>query len=329
MVSLFWNFKQRRLRAGVRLIIHSVFLVMLLIGLFLPLLIVLETVPLDERDAAVLVPGGLIQALAIVCSVWIAAWLLDRRGQPLRDLGFRNWRWPHFWWGCLLGGSAMCLIFGIEWGIGWLEIESVGVSPTLAWPTLLGYQCGWLSLMVAVGYSEESLSRGYHLKNLTEGMRPLGVWTATLLATLISATFFAMLHLMNDNTSATSTLGIALAGVMLAIARITTGNLAAPVGLHIAWNFVQGPVLGFPVSGHAFQGSLIRIRQLGDETWTGGSFGPEAGWLGILAVAALAICYLGSAGIHRRATRHAAALAHYRPARPQLTSSIRSKAINE
>lgn len=327
MASLFWNFHQHRLRAGVRLIIHSLFLVVLLIGLFLPLLLVID--PLDEPDAALLVAGGLIQALAIVCSVWVAARLLDRRGQPLRDLGFRNWYWPHFWSGCLLGGSAMCLIFGIEWSTGWLEIESVGVSPTLAWPMLLAYQCGWLSLMIAVGYSEELLSRGYHLKNLAEGMRPLGVGTATLLATLISATFFAVLHLLNDNTSITSTLGIASAGVMLAVARITTGNLAAPVGLHIAWNFVQGPVLGFPVSGHAFEGSLIQIRQLGDATWTGGSFGPEAGWLGILAVAALAICYLGPAGTRRHARRRAAALARYRPARPQLTSSIRSSAINE
>ncbi len=61
-----------------------------------------------------------------------------------------------------------------------------------------------------------------------------------------------------------------------------TGELAFPIGLHIAWNFFQGNVFGFPVSGTTSTTSLIAIEQGGPEIWTGGVFGPEAASWGSL-----------------------------------------------
>jgi hypothetical protein len=91
---------------------------------------------------------------------------------------------------------------------------------------------------------------------------------------------FALLHLGNPNVNWANTLsitaGIFFAGVYLAYAYIRTGQLWLPIGLHIGWNFFQGVVFGFPVSGmDAYP--LTRIKVGGPALWTGGAFGPESG----------------------------------------------------
>jgi hypothetical protein len=106
-----------------------------------------------------------------------------------------------------------------------------------------------------------------------------GLWAGYL----ISSSVFGLLHAANPNSSWISTLNLILSGLFLGLGFVLTGELAIPIGLHITWNFFQGNVFGFPVSGSKSGTSIISILQGGPDLLTGGAFGPEAGLVGIFA----------------------------------------------
>jgi hypothetical protein len=84
-----------------------------------------------------------------------------------------------------------------------------------------------------------------------------------------------------------------VAGLFLGLGYILTGELALPIGLHLTWNFFQGNVFGFPVSGMASTASFLQIEQGGPVLWTGAAFGPEAGLMGMTAILLGAVLILG------------------------------------
>ena len=78
--------------------------------------------------------------------------------------------------------------------------------------------------------------------------------------------------------------GIALAGVFMAYGYLLSGSLWLPIAFHFAWNFAQGPLFSFPVSGLASEGLLLLERGDSPSLVTGGAFGPEGGLLGVIAL---------------------------------------------
>ena len=85
-------------------------------------------------------------------------------------------------------------------------------------------------------------------------------------------------------------LGLFLSGLFLAYAYIRTRQLWLPIGLHLGWNFFEGSIFGFPVSGQYFY-QVIRQTVSGPDLITGGAFGPEGGLILIPAL------LLGAVGI--------------------------------
>jgi len=222
--------------------------------------------------------AGLVGA---VLTVWLAGRFLDRRS--FSDFGFNlgaGW-WLDLLFGMVLGALLISAVFLVELGMGWVEIvgafETFGVGAPFALAVLLPvvmFLCG--------GFSEETVFRGYQLKNAAEGLNypALGPRGAVLLAWVLSSVFFGALHADNPSATPISTLNIVLAGLMLGFGYVLSGELAIPIGLHITWNFFQGAVYGFPVSGFGpFGATFLATRQTGPDLWTGGSFGPEAGLL--------------------------------------------------
>ena len=295
----FWNAREARIRALLRIIVQ-----LILFFLSFVLLTFLFTVPLtlfkarqsgtDLNGVMQIVAsfGPLFLVAGMTFSLWLCGKFIDRR--PMRDFGFHfsgKW-WVDLGFGLMLGAVLMLFIYLSELALGWITVTGSVVSRTAGLSFSMAILVK-LATFVGVGIYEEMLSRGYHLHNLAEGLnwKILSPKAAILIAYLISSSVFGAMHLGNPHSSLISTFNLIVAGLFLGLGFILTGDLAISIGLHITWNFFQGNVFGFPVSGTTTAATFITIQQGGPALWTGGAFGPEAGLLGLVALV------LGSAGI--------------------------------
>lgn len=127
-----------------------------------------------------------------------------------------------------------------------------------------------LVIMLMVATCEEIIFRGVLFRMIDDRF---GIWAAMI----VSALIFGFMHIMNPGATVLSSVFIAIeAGILLGAAYKCTGTLWLPIGIHWAWNFFEGHVFGFPVSGGSCSVSLIRSEIQGPELMTGGVFGPEA-----------------------------------------------------
>ncbi len=283
-LPLFWNAQQGRLRCFWRLAIQLLGQAALS---WLPLAaLVLVFHPGLDR-ASGLVAFGATRLFGTVVSIALVARWIDHRS--LAGFGLqldRDW-WSDLAFGLGLGAFLMTGVFAIEHTAGWIAITDTLHSSDPLRPFALTLLTPAL-LFLMVGVYEELGYRGYLLRNLAEGMGriPGGPGAGIIGATALSSLLFGLAHAGNPNATALSTANVAAAGVLLALGYILTGRLAIPIGLHITWNFFQGNVYGFPVSGVTeLSATFLAIRQQGPALWTGGDFGPEAGLVGLFAMA--------------------------------------------
>jgi CAAX protease family protein len=278
LAQVFLSPDEPRLRAGWRLLIQSIFLLVLLSAITIPVVIAASLVGYDVNTLPPLSWIDLIpMVIAITVSVWIARRLLDRRS--FVSLGFRPDRRAllDVLVGFLITGVVMAMIFAIEAGVGWLRFDGWAWETASASQVARATVSGLLGFMF-VGCYEELLFRGYHLQNIRDGMG-LG-W-----GLLLSSVIFAVSHLTNPNVTWYSTLlGLIAAGYFLAYGWVRTRQLWLSIGVHVGWNFFEGHIFGFPVSGIKVAG-LIRHTPTGPTAITGGPFGPEAGLIILPAMA--------------------------------------------
>jgi membrane protease YdiL (CAAX protease family) len=290
LISIFWNAEERRLRSLWRLAGQTLLMLFFAAGVttlasgFMPGLTQLSHH--TGGPELIRLIGVIAMLVPITASVWIAGKRLDRRKFSDFGLKFSKSWWQDWSFGFALGAVLMGAVFLIEWACGWIEIQGTFVGASANTPFLASLAASFV-LFVCVGWQEELLSRGYHLTNLSEGLtgRLLSRKVATGLATVLSSVLFGLMHAANPEASTMSTVNIMAAGVFLAAGYVITGQLAIPLGLHISWNFFQGNVFGFPVSGNVLPPTIISIKQGGDPLITGGAFGPEAGLIGLAAIA--------------------------------------------
>ena len=299
--NIFVNQEEGRLRAFWRILLQGLlfFASNILIGI--PVGIVATLIAVAITGANIMDPsavmaiathpvvhaaGSVAALVAMFFSYWVASRWLDRR--PFRDFGFHlnsNW-WADFGFGLLLGAILMAVIFIIELSAGWITITGTVQSFAANSNFWIGILAS-LVTFICVGIYEEMLSRGYHLRNIAEGFNfgKIGPRGALLIGYLISSSIFGLLHLGNPNANWISTVNIIAAGLFIGLGYVLTRELAMPIGVHMTWNFFQGNVFGFPVSGMTTGASFIAIEQGGPELLTGGAFGPEAGIIGLVAMA--------------------------------------------
>jgi len=236
-------------------------------GFFLLLLALIVAATLGQRAIGrpPLVGPWLGAALGALASLLC----VRLEGRSFLGLGFRpGWRWvleclSGVFGGILLILATALLVRSMD-GFHWERTPGIGARQLLAasWP-LLG-----------VAFNEELFARGYPFQRLVEGAGP---WVGQL----VLAGLFALIHWgnpgMHGATKAWATLNIGLAAILLGFCYLRTRSLALPIGLHLGWNWTQGSLLGFGVSGTTeFKGAWTPIFHGRPEWLTGGAFGLEA-----------------------------------------------------
>ncbi len=162
--------------------------------------------------------------------------------------------------GLLIGTLMMVLTVGAIAVVGDYTVS--GMNPVAVLIPFIG-------LAFSSGVLEELLLRGLFFRIIEE-------WCGSWIALASSAALFGALHLANPNATVVAAAAISLeAGLMLAAAYMVTRRLWFPIGIHMAWNFIQGGVFGVAVSGNASRG-LLQSRLSGAELVSGGAFGAES-----------------------------------------------------
>ena len=264
--------------------------ILLLIGGFLFFLLVygLSALP-TVMDESI---GGRVPS-------WLQAFLCVLSSTAVLVVYALWWKWTEKCRAADLPMRRLVADTGIGFGVGILFF--VLVTGTIA--LLGGYRVDGMNwdwnmlvknlfsfLVVAVG--EEVMFRGIIFRMVDDR------W-GTVIALIVSALIFGFVHLTNDNATVWSSVAIAVeAGLLLAAAYKWSGTLWVPIGIHWSWNFFQGPIFGFAVSGNETP-SLITPVIEGSDWLTGGPFGAEASIPAFILGLAMAIGFLW---LYRRRT---------------------------
>lgn len=224
-------------------------------------------------------PGNEIAATAtMLVALLLVTWVMVRfvNRKPFAAVGF--WFHPHalreLGMGVLIGFLMMSGIFILLLATGYVQVAWLGRPVGQIVATLL-YALLFFSI---AAMNEEVLFRGYVFQTMSQGI--------TLLPSiLVMSAIFGIGHTQNPNATVLSTVNVVLAGVWLSIAYQKTRSLWLPFGLHMAWNFTQTTVYGFPTSGLQFsEHRLWNATVTGPDWITGGPFGPEGSVLATLSL---------------------------------------------
>lgn len=171
-----------------------------------------------------------------------------------------------FWPGLVLGSGFLTLVIAILTVFGLFRITGMN-EWTAAFIMFVPF--------IAYAYVEEVIFRAIIFRMLEE-------WRGTISAIIYSSLVFGFIHYSNENSTFVSSLFISLeAGPLLAAAYVYTRRLWFPIGIHFAWNYIQGGIFGASTSGVAFEG-LFTSKSQGPELLSGGPFGPEASIITVL-----------------------------------------------
>ena len=185
---------------------------------------------------------------------------------------------PHTLLGLLVGGVYMVLVVGSIAASGHASIAANDFTGEKQFSAIMTF------LAVAVG--EEVMFRGFIFRLIDER------WN-TGAALIVSALIFGFGHISNDNATWWSSLAIAIeAGLLLGAAYKWSGTLWVPIGIHWAWNYVQGNVFGLTVSGVNTGNSILNTTVSGPDIITGGAFGPEASIIAVILGALYTLVFL-------------------------------------
>jgi membrane protease YdiL (CAAX protease family) len=238
----------------------------------------LDNIPLDDPPAAasLLLPDTAVeQTIFLVLGfgpifLLLWGWLALVEKRSLWTIGLE---WPGAGQKYLRGLLVGLLMFGTSIGIsaalGYIAFESADPRQQ-GLPVLGGVLLVFLGWTVQ-GPAEEALARGWLLPVIGARYNPL-------LGVVLSSLVFAVFHVLNPNLSAIAVFNLFLFGIFTAFYALYEGGLWGVFSIHAVWNWAQGNLFGFEVSGGpAPGGTVLNLMEVGPDVVTGGPFGPEGG----------------------------------------------------
>lgn len=219
----------------------------------------LQRVLQDPNNLGIMFSMQLVGLLIAFGVIYIYRKFIDRK--TIFSLGFD------------VKNKSMDMILGMVVGFGLMLIGFYALKLTNHLEvTAIQYSSkvvfGGFFFFILVAIAEEIIFRGYVLANFMDSFKN------KYLALFLSSLLFAIFHGLNPNLSWVGFINLFLAGLALGITYIHTKNLWFPIFLHLSWNYFQGPIFGFEVSGLNFS-SVIQQKVTGSDLITGGSFGFE------------------------------------------------------
>lgn len=205
----------------------------------------------------------LMQCIVMIFFIVLFWNVLD--GGKLKDIGLTNIKSSSkdLFIGLLIGGISFTTV-----AIVLLTTKSVELANNFNKPKFSVVLIIQLIIFIFVGINEE-LFRGYCMTVLKQTKKS---WIPIIVSSII----FALMHSMNAGISLLAYINLFLFGISMGYLFIKTENIWMCIGYHITWNYFQGDVFGFLVSGNVTE-SIYSIRTISPNLINGGSFGPEGG----------------------------------------------------
>lgn len=193
----------------------------------------------------------------------ILAWKISTK-RKLSDMGFTPIKsnFKDLIAGLLFGAGSLTFVFAALVLSGQAEVTSWAPSFSVS-------QIIALFMFILVGFAEELLCRGYIISVLRQTKSILAIY-------IISGVIFALMHSANSGIGLLPYMNLILIGMLWAYSYMKSGNIWLPIGYHITWNYFQGDVFGFKVSGTTEKG-ILTTSYPKNNIFNGGDFGPEGG----------------------------------------------------
>ncbi len=214
-------------------------------------------------------PNFVLMVMALLVG-WLCGKFIENL--PFRALGCwvtSNWL-KDLSLGFIFGAVSILFAAFIAFAFGGISFQINYSSESSSILTTLGASL----LVFTIGaFAEEAFFRGYILQTFS---RANLFWFGLVLTSV----FFATVHLGNPNANLLAWFNTFLAGIWFGVAYWKTRNLWFPIGIHLAWNWFQGAVLGINVSGikELTTAPLFQTTTNPDFNWlTGGDYGIEGG----------------------------------------------------
>lgn len=215
-----------------------------------------------------------VLTIVVLAALIFMARFVDKR--TLRTIGFAPRRLFDLLFGTLVGAAIFAVPLTVLLMMGAARFA----------PDLGGFSVQALGIGVFVCFfnvvTQEVLVRSYMFQEL---WGKYGAWVATIVTTSI----FVALHtaaILHGVQGLVAGANILLASLLLSLAYVRTGALWLPIGIHLGWNGLQGPVLGINVTGLDLGfGHWNFFSFTGDALLTGGGMGIEGGLVGLIGPA--------------------------------------------